>query len=132
MGFLVILRFVTTGNGAEEGVEEGNVPPQVDTFPAVDGATATAAAAAPETVMEDVVLESSDTIETKSEKSSSSDGAKHPLKKLWRKAAKKFTPADAIHPSTDAEQTADVAFTAQNQQREDEMQLTLAEETTDE
>ena len=137
---------VTTGlaDGAEEGVEEGNVPPTplVDTFPAVadDDTASLPAEGAFETVMEDVSLveEATSSSAQQSQTINNSNGsaatAKHPLKRLWKKATKKFTPADhpavATSATPDAEQTAQVSRApTQSQQPEDEMQLTLAEET---
>ncbi len=154
--FAVFFCVTTTGlaDGAEEGVEEGNVPPTplVDTFPAVDDAASLPAEGAFETVMEDVSLVDDETTSSSAQQSqtiasnNSNGGAaeaatiptKHPLKRLWKRATKKFTMAD--HPAgvgssslPDAERTVEVSrFTApttQSQQPEDEMQLTLAEET---
>ena len=145
--FAVFFLSVTTGlaDGAEEGVEEGNVPPTplVDTFPAVadDDTASLPAEGAFETVMEDVSLveEATSSSAQQSQTINNSNGsaatAKHPaLKRLWKKATKKFTPADhpavATSATPDAEQTAQVSRApTQSQQPEDEMQLTLAEET---
>ncbi len=99
---------------AEEGVEEGDVPPTplVDTFPVVDDAASLPAEGAFETVMtnsgQDVSLVDDETTSSSAQHSqtigsnNSNAGAaeaatiptKHPLKMLWKKATKKFTMAD--------------------------------------
>ena len=148
----------------ERGVAKGDVPPLVDTFQAVsddDVSLPPAAEGAFETIMEDVSLvdescEGAESVQsltstasgtTTSTKKNSSNGAKHPLKRLWKKATKKSSPAaiETVEPlasalsstqSTEAEHSESLRFTSpqlmSSQQREDEMQLTLAEELTDE
>jgi hypothetical protein len=149
----------------EIGVAKGDVPPLVDTFQAVsddDVSLPPAAEGAFETVMEDVSLvdesceKGAESVQsltstasgtTTSTKKNSSNGAKHPLKRLWKKATKKSSPAaiETVDPlasalsstqSTEAEHSESLRFTSpqlmSSQQREDEMQLTLAEELTDE
>ena len=149
----------------EIGVAKGDVPPLVDTFQAVsddDVSLPPAAEGAFETVMEDVSLvdesceKGAESVQsltstasgtTTTTKKNSSNGAKHPLKRLWKKATKKSSPAaiETVDPlasalsstqSTEAEHSESLRFTSpqlmSSQQREDEMQLTLAEELTDE
>lgn len=134
----------------EEGVGKSNVPPPppplVDTFPAIADDEPPAEKTLVETVMEDVSLvDDSDSglaVETQSlpptAATATSNGDKHPLKTLWKKATKKFTPADpptalsSSIQSSDAEQTGPSRFSGAQQsiqQPEDEMQLTLSEET---
>jgi hypothetical protein len=145
----------------EIGVAKGDVPPLVDTFQAVsddDVSLPPAAEGAFETVMEDVSLvdesceKGAESVQsltstasgtTTSTKKNSSNGAKHPLKRLWKKATTKSSPAVAVDPASalSSPQPSDAELSEQptrftsppqllmSQQREDEMQLTLAEET---
>ncbi|XP_032785837.2 protein amnionless isoform X2 [Daphnia magna] len=130
-----------------EGVAESNAPPLVDTFPAVSDDEVSLPAEGV-SVMEDVSLvdETSATAESAQSPplntisiNNSANGSKHPLKRLWKKATQKLSltasgdPTGALSSpqSSDAEPTAE-RFTApqlMGQQCEDEMQLTLAEET---
>lgn len=149
--FDVFCGFTNTTVGldrAEGGVgDESNVTPLADTFPAVadddvlpaveETAAATTTAVAAQ--MEDVSLVDDGTSEKNQcpDVAAAPNGAKHPLKRLWNKAAKKWTPqppppaGPAVLSTSDAEQTAETLRPAplQSQQAEDEMQLTLAEET---
>ncbi|EFX72558.1 hypothetical protein DAPPUDRAFT_254308 [Daphnia pulex] len=98
----------------EEGVAEGDVPPLVDTFQAVtdDDVSLPPAQGAFETVMEDVSLveEPSCSAESltvqpppppaSSGSKNSLNGAKHPLKRLWKKATTKSSPAVALDPAS--------------------------------
>lgn len=150
---VLIVAVVSDRAEGEEGVAEGDVPPLVDTFQAVtdDDVSLPPAQGAFETVMEDVSLveEPSCSAESltvqpppASGSKNSSNGAKHPLKRLWKKATTKSSPAVAVDPASalsspqpsDAEPSEQpTRFTSpqllMSQQREDEMQLTLAEET---
>lgn len=128
-----------------EGVAESNAPPLVDTFPAVSDDEVSFPAEGL-SVMEDVSLVDETSAESGQSpplntisSNNSANGSKHPLKRLWKKATKKLSltavgdPAAALSSpqSSDAEPTAE-HFTApqpMSQQCEDEMQLTLAEET---
>jgi hypothetical protein len=152
---VLIVAVVSDRAEGKEGVAEGDVPPLVDTFQAVtdDDVSLPPAEGAFETVMEDVSLveEPSCSAESltvqppppASGSKNSFNGAKHPLKRLWKKATTKSSPAVAVDPASalSSPQPSDAELSEQptrftsppqllmSQQREDEMQLTLAEET---